>query len=73
VQTIAEAINHGAIHRLIPKPWNASELKVTLHLALEQLRLERENRRVLAMARCLPAPIRTEKGRSASRLIGLEA
>jgi two-component system, probable response regulator PhcQ len=51
MQTAIDAINHGEIYRFLTKPWDDTELKVTLHLALEQLHLERENRRLMAMVR----------------------
>jgi two-component system, probable response regulator PhcQ len=51
MQTAIDAINHGEIYRLLTKPWDDTELKVTLHLAFEQLELERENRKLLAMVR----------------------
>jgi DNA-binding NtrC family response regulator len=51
MQTAIDAINHGEIYRFLTKPWDDTELKVTLHLAFEQLDLERENRRLLAAVR----------------------
>lgn len=51
MQTAIEAINHGEIYRFLTKPWDDAELKVTLHLAFEQLELQRENRRLLATVR----------------------
>jgi DNA-binding NtrC family response regulator len=51
MQTAIDAINHGEIYRFLTKPWDDTELKVTLFLAFEQLDLERENRRLLAMVR----------------------
>ncbi|HZN91804.1 MAG TPA: response regulator [Myxococcales bacterium] len=51
MQTAIDAINHGEIYRFLTKPWDDAELKMTVHLALEQLDLDRENRRLLAMAR----------------------
>lgn len=51
MQTAIDAINMGEIYRFLTKPWDDTELKVTLHLALEQLDLERENRRLLASVR----------------------
>ena len=51
MQTAISAINHGEIYRFLTKPWDDTELKVTLHLAFEQLALERENRRLLATVR----------------------
>jgi two-component system probable response regulator PhcQ len=51
MQTAIDAINHGEIYRFLTKPWDDADLKVTLHLAFEQLDLQRENRRLLAMVR----------------------
>jgi two-component system probable response regulator PhcQ len=49
--TAIEAINHGEIYRFLTKPWDDTELKVTLHLAFEKLDLERENRQLIATVR----------------------
>jgi DNA-binding NtrC family response regulator len=51
MQTAIDAINHGEIYRFLTKPWDDVELRVTLHLAFEQLDLQRENRRLLATVR----------------------
>jgi DNA-binding NtrC family response regulator len=51
MQTAISAINQGEIYRFLTKPWDDTELKVTLHLAFEQLDLARENRRLLTMVR----------------------
>ena len=51
MQTAINAINQGEIYRFLTKPWDNTELKVTIHLAFEELDLERENRRILAAAR----------------------
>jgi two-component system, probable response regulator PhcQ len=51
MQTAINAINQGEIYRFLTKPWDDTELKVTLYLAFEQLELERENRRLLATVR----------------------
>lgn len=51
MQTAIDAINQGEIYRFLTKPWDDTELKVTLFLAFEQLELERENRRLLSMVR----------------------
>ena len=51
MQTAIDAINQGNIYRFLTKPWDDTELKVTLFLAFEQQDLERENRRLLAMVR----------------------
>jgi DNA-binding NtrC family response regulator len=51
MQTAIDAINQGNIYRFLTKPWDDTELKVTVFLAFEQLDLERENRQLLAMVR----------------------
>ena len=51
MQTAIKAINQGEIYRFLTKPWDNTELKVTIHLAFEELDLARENRRILAAAR----------------------
>ena len=51
MQTAINAINQGEIYRFLTKPWDDTELKVTLYLAFEQLELERENRGLLATVR----------------------
>jgi two-component system, probable response regulator PhcQ len=53
MQTAIEAINQGDIYRFLTKPWDNTDLKVTLHLAFEKLDLERENRRMMALVRQL--------------------
>src|SRR5690349_8927459 len=40
MQTAIAAINQGEIYRFLTKPWDDTELKVTLYLAFEQLDLE---------------------------------
>lgn len=52
--TAVKAINEGEIYRFLSKPCSALELQVTVHLALEQLELARENRRLLAILRTRP-------------------
>lgn len=51
MHTAIAAINDGAIYRFLTKPWDETELKVTLHIAFEQADLERENRLLLATVR----------------------
>lgn len=51
MQTAINAINQGQIFRFLTKPWDDTELKVTLYLAFEHLDLERENRKLLATVR----------------------
>lgn len=51
MQTAIDAINHGEIYRFLTKPWDDTEIKVTLYLAFERLDLERENRQLLATVR----------------------
>lgn len=49
MRTAMDAINRGEIFRFLTKPWDDVELKVTLHIAFEQLDLQRTNRRLLAL------------------------
>jgi two-component system probable response regulator PhcQ len=51
MQTAIDAINQGQIYRFLSKPWDDTELKVTMYLAFEQLDLERENRKLLTVVR----------------------
>ena len=51
LETAISAINQGEIYRFLTKPWDDVDLKVTLHLALEHLDLERENNRLLDTVR----------------------
>jgi DNA-binding NtrC family response regulator len=51
MQTAIDAINQGQIYRFLAKPWDDDALKATLHLAFEELDIQRENRRMLAAAR----------------------
>lgn len=51
LETAIAAINQGEIYRFLTKPWDDVDLKVTLHLAIEHLDLERENRRLLDTVR----------------------
>ena len=46
--TAIGAINSGEIYRFLSKPWDETELKVTLTLAFERQDLERENHRLRA-------------------------
>jgi DNA-binding NtrC family response regulator len=48
---VVRSINDGEVYRFIPKPWNNSVLRVTVHFAFETLALEAENRRLLAAVR----------------------
>jgi DNA-binding NtrC family response regulator len=54
MDTAVKAINEGEIYRFLSKPCSQPELQVTVHLALEQLELSRENRRLLAVIRNRP-------------------
>jgi DNA-binding NtrC family response regulator len=49
--TAIDAINLGEIYRFLTKPWDDAELKATLFTARQLLAEERENRRLLTLAR----------------------
>jgi two-component system, NtrC family, sensor kinase len=44
ISSIISAINEGQIYKFIPKPWNDSELKVTVSNAIERYFLYKKNR-----------------------------
>jgi DNA-binding NtrC family response regulator len=45
VPMLIKAINHGEVYRFLTKPWDDTELKVTLTLAFEHLDAQREKQR----------------------------
>jgi len=47
MDALIDAVNRGAIHRYIAKPWNDDELLLHVRQALEQYALVTENRRLL--------------------------
>lgn len=49
--TAIDAINQGEIFRFLTKPWDDAELKSTLFTARQVLAEDRENRRLLTLAR----------------------
>jgi two-component system, probable response regulator PhcQ len=50
-ETAIKAVNEAEIYRFLEKPWDATSLKVIVHLALEQVEQERCNRVLLAIVR----------------------
>jgi DNA-binding NtrC family response regulator len=42
------AVNQGEIYRFFTKPWDDTEIKLAVRLAIEKYDLERENRRLLS-------------------------
>jgi DNA-binding NtrC family response regulator len=54
LEVAVKAINEGEIYRFLAKPCPPAELQVTVHLAMEQLELSRENRRLQAIIRTRP-------------------
>jgi len=42
------AINEGGVYRFLTKPWDDQDLRITIRLALEHLKLQRENRALSA-------------------------
>ena len=47
VQAIIDAINTGSVYRYITKPWEKSELKITIDNALEAFQLRRSNKELI--------------------------
>ena len=54
LDTALRAIQEGEIYRFLAKPCDRTELQVTVHLALEQLELTREHRRLLDVVSTRP-------------------
>lgn len=54
LETAVRAIEDGRIYRFLAKPCDRTELQVTVHLALEQLELTREHRRLLEVVSTRP-------------------
>ncbi len=51
VQSIIDAVNRGAIHRYIPKPWKPGELMESITKGLKEYELVLENERLFALAK----------------------
>ncbi len=47
VQAIIDAINSGSVYRYITKPWERSDLKITIDNALEAFQLRRSNKELI--------------------------
>ncbi|MCC6642014.1 MAG: response regulator [Deltaproteobacteria bacterium] len=57
VDTAIDAVNRGQVHRLIAKPWNDDELRVTLRQAFEQWDLTNEVHRLDRLTRAQNAEL----------------
>ena len=44
MEAAIEAINSAGVYRFLTKPWDDQDLRITIRLALEHLKLQRENR-----------------------------
>lgn len=51
VDAVTDAVNKGAIHRYISKPWNSKVLIETIQAGLEQHELIMENHRLFSLAK----------------------
>ncbi|APR82706.1 Hydrogenase transcriptional regulatory protein HoxA [Minicystis rosea] len=51
INAVIAAINVGGVHRYLMKPWDPSELAVTVREAFHRYQLEEENRRLVAELR----------------------
>lgn len=59
METVIASINDGEVFRFLRKPWDDNDVKVAIHLALEQQRTERENRHLIELLRRQAEVIRT--------------
>ena len=48
LEAAVKAVNQGEIYRFFTKPWDDTEIKLAVRLAIEKYDLERENRRLLS-------------------------
>jgi DNA-binding NtrC family response regulator len=48
MEAAIEAINSAGVYRFLTKPWDDQDLRITIRLALEHLKLQRENRALTA-------------------------
>jgi len=48
LEAAVRAVNRGEIYRFFTKPWDDTEIKLAVRLAVEKYDLERENRRLLS-------------------------
>jgi len=48
MEAAIEAINSAGVYRFLTKPWDDQDLRITIRLALEHLKLQRENRALSA-------------------------
>jgi two-component system, probable response regulator PhcQ len=48
LEAAVKAVNQGEIYRFFTKPWDDTEIKMAVRLAIEKYDLERENRRLLS-------------------------
>ncbi|MGD9008995.1 MAG: response regulator, partial [Desulfobacteraceae bacterium] len=46
LNAVADAVNKGRIHRYITKPWNDDEINELIRMALSQVELRKENKRL---------------------------
>lgn len=46
LNAVADAVNKGKIHRYITKPWNDDEINESIRMALSQVELRKENKRL---------------------------
>ena len=58
METVISAINDGAVFRFLRKPWDDDEVRLTVHLAVQHVRLERENARLLKLLEAQASRIR---------------
>ncbi|MEJ2684237.1 MAG: response regulator [Candidatus Sulfobium sp.] len=51
LEAAMKAVNKGEIYRFFSKPWNETELRLSIRSALEKYNLEAENRRLLKIVK----------------------
>ena len=69
---LLKGINEGQIYRYIVKPWDASDMRITIKRAIERYHLESENRRLIEELRQVNTYLRSEIEHDWSEVIGAE-
>lgn len=72
-ELLLSAVNEGQIYRYIVKPWDVSEMRVTIKRAIERYHLEGVNRRLLEELRQVNAYLRHEVENDWTQVVGSDA
>jgi len=63
VEALIAAVDRGAIHRYLLKPWDSRELRIALRIAIEKVHLMQQNSRLVEENERLTAELRRARER----------